>query len=36
MLLPEGMSIASSACRSVSFSPAATLTTDCPCRWSRA
>ena len=33
MLLPEGMSSASSAWRSVSFSPGTTRTTDCPCRW---
>ena len=36
MLLPEGISIASSACRSVSFSPGATWTADCPCRVSLA
>ena len=36
MLLPEGMSMASSAWRSVSLSPAVTRTTDWPRRWSLA
>ena len=36
MLFPEGISIASSAWRSVSSSPGITRTTDWPCRWSLA